>query len=59
MKAKTKIWLTVAALLILTGVIVIVVGMTMLKWNFSKLSTDKYEEKSYEIWYSRNMRRCF
>ena len=49
MKAKTKIWLTVAALLILTGVIVIVVGMTMLKWNFSKLSTDKYEEKSYEI----------
>lgn len=49
MSNKTKIWLTVATSLILIGCIVFVGVMTVLKWDFGKLSTTKYETHEYEI----------
>ena len=49
MKAKTKIWLIVATSLILIGAIIFSGAMSMLKWDFLKLSTVKYETNTYEI----------
>ena len=49
MKRKIKIWLIVAITLILIGSIVFVGEMTMLKWDFKKLSTVKYETNTYEF----------
>lgn len=49
MKTKTKIWLITAASLILIGCIIFGGVMSMLKWDFSKLSTNKYETNNYEI----------
>ena len=49
MSIKTKIWLAVAASLTLIGIIIFGGAMIMLKWDFSGLSTVKYETESYEI----------
>lgn len=49
MRKSVKIWLFIAASLILAGCIVFVVTMTKLKWDFSKLSTIEYETNNYEI----------
>ena len=49
MSIKTKIWLITAISLILIGGIVFGGAMAMLGWDFSKLSTVKYEESKYEI----------
>jgi len=49
MKKATRIWLITAAFLILVGCILFGGIMTMLGWNFTKLSTDKYETNIYEI----------
>lgn len=49
MSKKTKIWLMVAASLILTGLIIFAVVMTVLKWDFRKLSTFKYETNEHVI----------
>ena len=50
MTSKTKIWLTTAALLVLTGLIIFGGIMIMLKWDFTKLSTiKKYETNEYQI----------
>lgn len=49
MSKKTKIWLVIAASLVLVGGIIFGSVMTMLKWDFTKLSTNKYETKNYEI----------
>ena len=49
MSRKTKIWLAVAASLTIIGIIVFGGAMTMLKWDFSRLSTVNYETESYEI----------
>ncbi len=38
-----KIWLIIATILIVLGGILFVIGMTGKKWDFSKLSTEKYE----------------
>ena len=38
-----KIWLIIATSLIVVGGILFVVGMPGKKWDFSKLSTEKYE----------------
>ena len=46
---KTKIWLMIAASFVLVGCIVFVGVMTVLKWDFSRLSTDRYEANNYEI----------
>lgn len=49
MSKITKIWLIIAASLVLIGCIVFGGAMTMLKWDFTKLSTVKYETNNYEI----------
>ena len=47
-KAK-KIWLLSAAALILIGGILFVGGMSIMKWDFSRLSTSKYETNEYTV----------
>lgn len=49
MSKITKIWLIIAASFVLIGCIIFGGVMTMLKWDFTKLSTDKYETNDYEI----------
>ena len=49
MKKGTKLWLFVATSLILIGLIIFVGIMTILKWDFTKLSTSKYETNYYEF----------
>ena len=49
MRTTTKIWLIVAAALVVVGGIIFGSVMTMLKWDFTKLSTVKYETSNYEI----------
>jgi hypothetical protein len=46
---RTKIWLFIGISLILIGGIVFLGLMTMLKWDFDKLSTAKFETNTYEI----------
>lgn len=46
---KSTIWLIAATSLVLVGSIVFEGVMTMLKWDFTKLSTVKYESSSYEL----------
>ncbi len=49
MSRTAKIWLIIAASLVLIGIIVFGGVMAMLKWDFTKLSTNKYETNNYEI----------
>jgi len=49
MRKTTKIWLVIAASLVLIGSIVFGGVMSMLKWDFTKLSTGTYETNDYEI----------
>lgn len=49
MGRKTVVWIIIAICLVLTGCILFGGVMAMLKWDFSKLSTVKYQEKDYEI----------
>ncbi len=49
MRTKTKIWLIIASILMFSGVVIFGGLMMMLKWDFSKLSTAKYETNIYEI----------
>ncbi len=49
MSKKLKIWLITGASLILIGAIIFLGAMTMLKWDFSKLSTVKFETNKYEL----------
>ncbi len=49
MSKVTKIWLIIATSLVLIGCILFGGLMTMLKWDFTKLSTVKYETHNYEI----------
>lgn len=49
MSKNTKIWLIIAASLLLLGCIIFGGVMSMLKWDFIKLSTNKYEINNYEI----------
>ena len=49
MGKATKIWIIIAASLVLIGCIVFGGVMSMLKWDFTKLSTNKYETSNYEI----------
>lgn len=49
MKGSGKIWLIIAASLVLLGSAAFVGVMTVLNWDFSKLSTSKYQTNSYEI----------
>jgi len=54
MRTRTKVWLITAACLVLIGCIIFGGVMTMLKWDFTKLSTGKYETNDYEITESYN-----
>ena len=49
MKKATKAWLIAAGILILTGCVLFAVLLSGLKWDFSKLSTGKYETNIYEV----------
>lgn len=49
MSKKSVIWLIIGACLILIGCIIFGGVMTMLKWDFTKLSTVKYETNEYKI----------
>jgi DUF4097 and DUF4098 domain-containing protein YvlB len=49
MSKTTKIWLIAAVLAIMIGIIIFVGAMTMLRWDFTKLSTNNYITKNYEI----------
>lgn len=49
MRKATKVWLIIAVSLVLIGCVVFVGVMSMFKWDFSKLSTVKYETNNYEI----------
>jgi len=49
MRTRTKVWLITAASLVLIGCIVFGGAMSMLKWDFTKLSTAKYERNAHEI----------
>ncbi len=49
MDQKTKKWLIAAACLVVTGIILMGSIMTMLNWNFGKLSTVKYETNTHII----------
>ena len=49
MKRATKLWLAIGAVLVLVGCILFAGVMSMLKWDFTRLSTVKYETNTYEI----------
>ncbi len=49
MSKATKIWLTVAAVLILVGGVLFAVTMMANGWDFARLSTVTYETKTYTI----------
>lgn len=49
MRKATKLWLAIAVFLVLIGCILFAGIMTSLRWDFSKLSTVKYETNNYEI----------
>lgn len=49
MSKNAKIWLIIAASLILIGCIIFTGVMTMLKWDFTKLSTVKFVTNTYQF----------
>lgn len=49
MSRKTKVWLILAALLIVIGSFLFVGVMTVLNWDFTKLSTSKFETNEFII----------
>ena len=49
MKKKTKTWILIAASLFIAGCILFGGVMSMLKWDFKKLSTSKYETNEYTL----------
>ena len=49
MGKRMKLWLIIAVSLVVIGGIVFVGVMSVLQWDFMKLSTVKYETNSYEI----------
>lgn len=49
MKKATKAWLIAAAALIVTGCALFAGVMTTIGWNFTKLSTIKYETNVHEV----------
>lgn len=48
MRKATKIWLATAALLVALGLILFAAVMTVNHWDFTKLSTVKYETNTYQ-----------
>lgn len=50
MSKKTKIWLVIAASLVLVGCILFGCVMAEINWDFKKLSTVEYGESRYALW---------
>lgn len=44
-----KLWIVTAFILLVAGAAILVFSMTMIGWDFGKLSTVKYETNEYEI----------
>ncbi len=49
MQKNVKRWLMTAASLVVIGCLMFAVVMTILKWDFTKLSTVKYETNTYQL----------
>ncbi len=49
MRTRTKVWLIIAACLVLIGCLLFVGVMTMFNWDFTKLSTVRFELNEHEI----------
>ena len=49
MSKTTKLWLIIAVSLVLSGCIIFGGVMNVFKWDFTKLSTQKYETNRYKI----------
>lgn len=49
MSKKTKTWLTVAASLVVLGLLIFGGAMTVFKWDFRKLATSEYETNRYVL----------
>ena len=49
MQKITKIWITAGALLTALGLIMFAAAMTAYGWNFKRLSTVKYESRTYAV----------
>lgn len=49
MAGKTKMWLLTAASLVLLGATLFCTAMSMLGWDFTRLSTVRYETNTYEL----------
>ena len=49
MSKKTKIWLITASCVAIVGLIIFAGVMTAMNWDFTKLSTVKYETNTHEI----------
>ncbi len=49
MSKKTKLWFIIAVSLILIGCMIFGGAMTILKWDFSRLSTVKYETNTHVV----------
>lgn len=49
MSKAVKVWLTIATVLVVLGVLIFGVVMTINHWDFSRLGTVKYETNTYEF----------
>ena len=49
MKKATKVWLITAAALVLIGCVLFAGVAALLKWDFKKLATVRYETNTHEI----------
>ena len=49
MKRSTKFWLIAAAALLLIGGLIFAGGMSILKWDFTKLSFNEYQTNAYTV----------
>lgn len=49
MSKNIKLWLIIAAILMLLGSIVFVGAMSMIKWDFKKLGTSSFETNTHEL----------
>ena len=49
MRSKTALLLLIATLLLIAALVIFGITMSMFKWDFKKLSTEKYETNTHEI----------
>ena len=49
MNSSTRIWLIIGTILIITGAIVFLTAMSINKWDFNMLDTNKYVTNTYEF----------